>query len=92
MRRTGYEPTQARSPLRLRLGLALCGLVWGIAAAVGFAAFDQPGWAGICAAIALLAVVDAVIVVRHIRQGPHYQPGRSIPPYPPVEPDRKQRR
>lgn len=68
MRRTGYEPTQARSPLRLRLGLAVCGLVWGIAAAVGFAIFDQPGWAGFCAAIAALAAADCVIVVRHMRQ------------------------
>jgi len=42
MRRTGYEPTQARSPLRLRLGLAVCGVVWGIAAAVGFALVAQP--------------------------------------------------
>ena len=70
MRRTGYEPTQARSPLRLRLGLAVCGLIWGIAAAVGFAAFDQPGWAGFCAAIAAVAAADCVIIVRHMRQGP----------------------
>ena len=93
MRRTGYEPTQARSPLRLRLGLAVCGLVWGIAAAVGFAAFDQPGWAGFCAAIAAIAAADCVIVVRHMRQGAHYQPGRGIPPYRPVdEPRRRQQR
>lgn len=86
MHRTGYEPTQARSPLRLRLALAVCGVVWGVAAAVGFALVHQPGWAGVCAAIALVAAVDTVIVIRHIRQGPHYQPGRSIPPYRPVEP------
>lgn len=83
MRRTGYEPTQARSPLRLRLGLAVCGLVWGIGAAVGFALFDQPGWAALCAAIAALAAVDCVVVVRHMRQGAHYQPGRDVPPYEP---------
>ena len=35
MPRTGYEPVQARSPLRLRLGLAVCGLVWAGAGAVG---------------------------------------------------------
>ncbi|MBM9507100.1 hypothetical protein ITX44_21715 [Streptomyces sp. KK5PA1] len=92
MRRTGYEPTQARSPLRLRLGLALCGLVWGIAAAVGFAAFHQPGWAAVCAVIAALAALDAALVIRHIRQGPHYQPGRSIPPYRPVDSERRGRR
>ncbi|SHM55162.1 DUF6343 family protein [Actinacidiphila paucisporea] len=85
MRRTGYEPTQARSPLRLRLGLAVCGLVWGIAAAIGFAAYDQPGWAGFCAAIAAVAAADCLIVVRHMRQGPHYQPGRDIPPYRPAD-------
>jgi hypothetical protein len=85
MRRTGFEPTQARSPLRLRLGLAVCGLFWGIAAAVGFAFYSQPGWAAFCAAIAALAAADCVIVIRHIRQGPHYQPGRGIPPYRPVD-------
>lgn len=90
MRRTGYEPTQARSPLRLRLGLAVCGLVWGIAAAVGFAVFDQPGWAGLCAAIAALAVVDCAVVVRRMRQGAHYQPGRGVPPYPPADPPAKE--
>ncbi|WP_043181417.1 DUF6343 family protein [Streptomyces sp. NRRL F-5123] len=93
MRRTGYEPTQARSPLRLRFGLAVCGLVWGIAAAVGFAFFGQPGWAAFCAAIAALAAADCVVVVRHMRQGPHYQPGRDVPPYEPVrERDRTRRR
>jgi hypothetical protein len=93
MRRTGYEPTQARSPLRLRLGLAVCGLVWGIAAAVGFAAFGQPGWAAFCAVIAAVAAADCAIVVRHMRQGPHYQPGRSVPPYRPVDgPGSRQRR
>ncbi|MEV6006532.1 DUF6343 family protein [Streptomyces sp. NPDC051976] len=89
MPRTGYEPVQARSPLRMRLGLALCGLVWAGAGAVGFALEHQPGWAAALAAIALLAAVDIVIVVRHIRQGPHYQPGRGIPPYRPVEPPRR---
>jgi hypothetical protein len=84
MHRTGYEPLEARSPLRLRLGLAVCGVVWGIAAAVGFAAFGQPGWAAVCAVIAALAVVDTAVVVHRIRQGPHYQPGRDVPPYRPV--------
>lgn len=83
--RTGSEPVQARSPLRLRLGLAVCGVVWGAAAAVGFALAGYPGWAAVVAAIGALALVDALLVVRHIRQGPHYQPGRSVPPYRPVE-------
>ena len=91
MPRTGYEPVQARSPLRMRLGLAVCGLIWASAGAVGFALASQPGWAAALALIALLAAVDIVIVVRHIRQGPHYQPGRGIPPYRPVEPPRRKR-
>ncbi|MEU6853267.1 DUF6343 family protein [Actinacidiphila alni] len=85
MRRTGYEPVQARSPLRLRLGLAVCGVVWATAGAVGFALAAQPGWAGVLAAVALLAAVDALVVIRRMRQGPHYQPGRGVPPYRPVE-------
>ncbi|HEY5832892.1 DUF6343 family protein [Streptomyces sp.] len=92
MHRTGYEPRQARSPLRIRLGLAICGVVWGIAAAIVFALVDATGWAAVCAAIAVLAVVDAAIVIHHIRQGPHYQPGRGVPPYPPAEPDRERDR
>jgi hypothetical protein len=94
LRRTGYEPVQARSPLRLRLGLAVCGVVWGAAAAAGFAVAGQPGWAAVCAVVAALACVDAMVVVRHIRQGPHYQPGRSIPPYRPADsgPEQERRR
>ncbi|SDP28695.1 DUF6343 family protein [Actinacidiphila guanduensis] len=83
--RTGYEPVQARSPLRLRLALALVGVVSGAAAAVGLALVGQPGWAAVCAAIALIAAIDAGVVVHHIRQGPHYQPGRDVPPYRPVD-------
>jgi hypothetical protein len=83
--RTGYEPTKARSPLRLRLTLALLGVVWGAAAAAGFAVASQPGWAGLCAFIALIAVVDVFVVRHRMRQGAHYQPGRDVPPYPPVE-------
>jgi hypothetical protein len=85
MHRTGCEPTQARSPLRLRLGLAICGMVWGVAAAVGFALAGLSGWAAVCAVIAALAAVDSLVVIRHIRQGPRYQPGRGVPPYHPVE-------
>lgn len=91
MRRTGYEPVQARSPLRLRLGLALCGVVWGAAAAVGFALAGQPGWAAVLAAIALLAAVDALLVVRRMRQGSRYQPDRTTPPYRPAEPPVRKR-
>ena len=84
MGRTGNEPTQARSPLRLRLGLAVFGLVWGIAAAIGFSLAAQPAWSGVCALVAAVAAVDALVVIHRIHQGPHYQPGRDIPPYLPV--------
>jgi hypothetical protein len=29
------------------------------------------------------------VVIRHIHQGAHYQPGRDIPPYWPVNRDRQ---
>ncbi|KIF06098.1 membrane protein, partial [Streptomyces sp. RSD-27] len=48
-----------------------------------FSLAERPGWAAACAALAVLAAVDLAVVVRHIRQGPHYQPGRNIPPYEP---------
>lgn len=91
MRRTGYEPVQARSPLRLRLGLALCAVVWAAGGAAGFAVAGQPGWAAALAAVALLAVADAALVIRRMRQGPRYQPGRTIPPYPPAGPRPRKR-
>ena len=91
MRRSGSEPVQARSALRLRLTLALCGVVWGVGAAVGFAWAGQSGWAAAAAVIAAVAAVDAGVVIRHIRQGPHYQPGREVPPYHPVERGRRRR-
>ncbi|MFJ9418448.1 DUF6343 family protein [Streptomyces sp. NPDC101227] len=83
--RTGNEPLQARSPLKIRLGLALWGMLWAIAGAVAFVAAGRPEWAAACAALALLAATDLAIVIRHMHQGPHYQPGKDIPPY---EPDR----
>jgi hypothetical protein len=83
--RTGSEPTEARSPLRLRLGLTLFGLIWAVGGAVGFAESGQDGWAGAFAAIGLLAVANLLVIVHRMHQGPHYQPGRDIPPYWPVD-------
>ncbi|MEU9114004.1 DUF6343 family protein [Streptomyces sp. NPDC048483] len=83
--RTGNEPLQARSPLKIRCGLAFWGLLWAIAGAVAFILAGRPEWAAACAAVALLAATDLVVVIWHIHQGPHYQPGKDIPPY---EPDR----
>ncbi|MFF5721079.1 DUF6343 family protein [Streptomyces buecherae] len=84
MLRTGDEPLHARSPLRLRLGLALWGLAWAVAGTVAFANVGRPGWATACAVIAAVAFFDVGCVLRRLRQGPHYQPGRDVPPYEPV--------
>ncbi|MFE6685387.1 DUF6343 family protein [Streptomyces sp. NPDC057743] len=81
--RSGDEPLHARSPLRMRFGLALWGLLWAIAGAVAFVMADRPQWAAACAALAALAATDLALVIRHIHQGPHYQPGRDVPPYEP---------
>ncbi|MDT0451794.1 DUF6343 family protein [Streptomyces hesseae] len=84
--RTGNEPMTARSPLRLRCGLASFGLVWTAAGTALFALAGRPGWAIACGVVMLVTVVDLVVIIRHIRQGPHYQPGRDVPPYEPVKP------
>ncbi|GAA2989235.1 DUF6343 family protein [Streptomyces fulvorobeus] len=79
--RTGSEPVTARSPLRLRLVLALCGLTWAVFGLIAFSLTGRPGWAAACGALVVLALTDAAVVVRRIRQGPRYQPGRDVPPY-----------
>ncbi|MBT2450125.1 hypothetical protein J7F03_24220 [Streptomyces sp. ISL-43] len=83
--RTGSEPVTARSALRLRFWLSLWGLIWAGAGAAAFALAARFGWAAACAAIAVVAAVDLAVVLHHIRQGPHYQPGRDVPPYEPPE-------
>ncbi|AYG83559.1 hypothetical protein DWB77_05757 [Streptomyces hundungensis] len=88
MPRTGNEPITARSPLRMRLWLSVWGLIWALGGTVGFALEGRPGWMAACAVLAAVIVVDLFMIVRHIRQGPHYQPGRDVPPY---EPLRKRR-
>ncbi|MFD8568305.1 DUF6343 family protein [Streptomyces sp. NPDC057694] len=79
--RTGDEPVTARSPLRLRLGLALFGLLWTTAGTVAFLFAHRPGWALACGVLWLITTIDLFMITRHIRQGPHYQPGRDVPPY-----------
>ncbi len=84
MARTGDEPVHARSPLGLRLGLTVGGAVlWGGAAALMLSA-GMTGVAAVFAGIALLSVANAAFVVHRIRQGPHWQPGPSVPPYRPL--------
>ncbi|MFI2369538.1 DUF6343 family protein [Streptomyces sp. NPDC018833] len=81
--RTGNEPITARSPLRLRLWLGVWGLIWTTAGTAAFAWVGRPGWAAAFGALFLVVAVDVVMVIRHMRQGPHYQPGRDVPPYEP---------
>lgn len=83
--RSGDEPIHARSPLRLRLALAVFGFAAALAAALLFVATGHPGVAIPFAVVGLLAVADAVVVLVRIRQGPHYQPGPNIPPYRPAD-------
>lgn len=83
--RSGDEPMHARSPLRMRLTMALIGLASAIGGVVFFLTQHAPGWAIGVGIIGLLALIDAIVVAHHIRQGPHWQPGRDIPPYRPVE-------
>lgn len=76
--RRGDEPATARSPLRLRLGLAAgAGPVFTFAAWAAFAAAgsgveprDGILIVGVmCAVVALTAYVDIVVLVRKLRRG-----------------------
>lgn len=88
MARTGDEPIHARSALGLRLALTLAGFAcWAVAAVIMLAAGERV-LAGVFGLIAALAGVNAGFVVHRIRQGPHWQPTRSTPPYRPVQEDR----
>jgi hypothetical protein len=60
--RVGAEPANARSPLNLRLVLALIGLVVCAAGALGAWLADQRVPAAILAVGALVALVDLVVV------------------------------
>ncbi|MFF8904343.1 DUF6343 family protein [Streptomyces olivaceoviridis] len=83
--RTGSEPATARSALRARFWLSLWGLCWAVFGTAAFALVGRPGWAAACGVLWLLIVVDMTVILRHIRQGPHYQPGRDVPPYRPSD-------
>ncbi|MEW2548789.1 DUF6343 family protein [Streptomyces sp. NPDC047002] len=87
--RTGSEPVTARSALRMRFWLSLWGLLWCGGAAAVLALLSAPVLAGICAALALIALVDLGVIVHRMRQGPHFQPGRDVPPYEPVREPRR---
>ncbi|MFE0775376.1 DUF6343 family protein [Streptomyces sp. NPDC058861] len=81
--RTGNEPVTARSPLRMRFWLSVWGLLWAAFGTIAFALVGRPGWAAACGVLFLVVLVDMVLVVRRMRQGPHWQPGRDVPPYGP---------
>jgi hypothetical protein len=89
--RTGDEPVHARSALGLRLGLTLAGLVCWAGAAVVMLVIGERVIAAVFAAVAVLAGVNAAVVVHRIRQGPHWQPGRTTPPYRPLPENRPRR-
>ena len=81
--RTGNEPVNARSALRLRFWLSVWGLLWAVFGTTVFSLVGRPGWAAACGVLFLVVVVDLTMVLHHIHQGPHWQPGRNIPPYEP---------
>ncbi|MFE9254530.1 DUF6343 family protein [Streptomyces sp. NPDC006879] len=83
MQRTGNEPLTARSPLRLRFWLSVWGLLWSAAGTVAFSLVGRPGWAAACGVLLAVVIIDMFMIVRHIHQGPHYQPGPDVPPYEP---------
>ena len=85
--RTGDEPAHARSPLRMRLVLACAGLANGLLGVgiFGFWLRSLP-FLVFFAGLALVAVGNIAVVLVRIRQGAHYQPGPSVPPYHPVDP------
>jgi hypothetical protein len=82
--RSGDEPVHARSALRLRLSLALLGVLASVAGAVLTARSGHPPLAAMFAVVTLIAVVNTFWVLARIRQGSHFQPGRDVPPYRPV--------
>ena len=85
--RTGDEPSHARSPLRMRLALACIGLANGLLGVgiFGFWLRTLP-FLAVFAAVTLISLVNIVVVLVRIRQGAHFQPGRDVPPYRPVDP------
>jgi Family of unknown function (DUF6343) len=83
--RSGDEPTHARSALRPRLWLAGFGFVDAVAGVIVFSWLGSGPFVLLSLVLGVVSGVNLVVVARHIRQGPHYQPGRTIPPYRPVE-------
>ena len=89
--RSGDEPAHARSPLGLRLALTITGTVLWALAAVMMLASGMPVPGGVFAVIAVLSALNAAFVVHRMRQGPHWQPGATTPPYRPLAESRPER-
>jgi hypothetical protein len=89
--RSGDEPSHARSPLRLRRGLAGFGLVTALVAALVVSTVAPWPVVVLFLVVALVAALDLVIIGRRLRQGPHFQPGPEIPPYRPTAPSNRSR-
>jgi hypothetical protein len=68
------------------------GVAWAIFGTTVFVLVGRPGWAAACGVLWLVATADMTMILRHIRQGPHYQPGRDVPPYRPADGDPRRRR
>ncbi|HEV2633717.1 MAG TPA: DUF6343 family protein [Actinocrinis sp.] len=83
--RSGDEPTHARSALRPRMWLAGFGFVDAVAGVIVFSLLGSLPFVLVSAVLGVVSGVNLIVVGRHIRQGPHYQPGRAIPPYRPVD-------
>ncbi|MEV8586159.1 DUF6343 family protein [Streptomyces sp. NPDC051180] len=81
--RSGNEPATARSALRLRFWLSVWGLLWAAFGTTVFSLLDRPGWAAACGVLFVVVAVDLTMVARHLHQGAHWQPSRSVPPYEP---------
>lgn len=90
--RSGDEPGHARSPLRLRLGLAGFGLVTAVIAAIVVRNVAPVGIVVLFLTVAFVAAIDLLVVGRQLRLGAHFQPGPQVPPYRPVEPEPEPRR
>lgn len=90
--RTGDEPIHARSALRGRLALALFGLADGLAGIgiFGFWLRTLP-FLVLSAILAAVALVNVIVVIVRMRQGAHFQPGREVPPYRPVDTEHERR-
>jgi hypothetical protein len=69
----------------MRFWLSVWGEAWTIAGTAAFALAGKPGWAAVCGVLWLAITVDLVMILRHLHQGPHWQPGRDVPPYRPPE-------